>query len=123
MTTDLPIDGASLILIPLVDNLLNEATISRVTAPRVRLRSPSPIKYNDLGTAAIGQREHTEFVRKGLWSEDQSRNIQLSLSASISSPGIQTEAKGVQHCSSQPLYIYIYLYVYRYRYRYIDIDI
>jgi hypothetical protein len=51
----------SRILMPLVDNRLKAATISRVAATIVALISPS-IKYRDFGITAIGHREQTELV-------------------------------------------------------------
>ena len=59
----LSIDGTFRTLIPLQDNRLNEATISRVAVATVKLISLSPIKYNDLGITAIGHLEQTEFVK------------------------------------------------------------
>jgi hypothetical protein len=60
-TVDPPAMETSRILMPLVDNRLKAATISRVAATIVALISPS-IKYRDFGITAIGHREQTELV-------------------------------------------------------------
>ncbi len=75
-------------LIPLLESLLKELTICNATACSVTFTPESEITYLEAGITAIGKRLLIESVKKGDASLVQTKNIQESARASISSPRV-----------------------------------